>query len=110
MKDELGGKIMKEFVALRAKTYACKQICEIEGKRCKGVKKCVVKKTIKFDDYKECLLDGKNIYREQMTFRTYKHDVYTISQNKLALNRDDDKRIILEDNISTLARGHYKTQ
>ena len=110
MKDELGGKIMKEFVALRAKTYAYKQISGKEDKKCKGVKKCVVKKTIGFDDYKECLIDGKNIYREQMAFRTSKHDIYTINQNKLALNRDDDKRIILDDGISTLARGHYKTQ
>ncbi|XP_057296278.1 uncharacterized protein LOC130625239 [Hydractinia symbiolongicarpus] len=108
MKDELGGKIMTEFVALRAKTYAYKQLDGTEDKKCKGVKKCVVKKTMGFDDYKRCLFDGVNIYREQMTFRSIKHDVHTIKTNKLALNVDDDKRIIHNDGISTYARGQYK--
>ena len=44
MKDELGGKVITEFVALRPKTYSyltddCK-----EDKKAKGTKKCVVKK------------------------------------------------------------------
>ena len=46
MKDELEGKIMTEFVALRPKTYAyltddCK-----EDKKAKGPKKCAIKKCI----------------------------------------------------------------
>ena len=57
MKDKLGGKIMTEFVALRPESYAYKKIDSTEDKKCKGVKKCVVKKTISFDDYKNCLLD-----------------------------------------------------
>ena len=59
MKDELGGKIMTEFVALRAKLYAYKTLDKKEEKKCKGIKKCVVKKTLTFDDYKKCLDDGK---------------------------------------------------
>ena len=68
MKDELGGKIMTEFVALRPKLYAyrkpddkkCEGIkkCVVkEDKRCKGIKKCVVKKTPGFNDYKKCLFN-----------------------------------------------------
>ena len=57
MKDELGGKIMTEFVALRPKLYAYRQLDGEEDKRCKGIKKCVVKKTLGFDDYKKCLFD-----------------------------------------------------
>ena len=62
MKDELGGKIMTEFVALRAKTYAYRKIGkEVEGKRCKGTKKCVVSEGLTFDDYKTCLSCGKTV-------------------------------------------------
>ena len=39
-------------------------------------------------------------------FRSSKHEVHTIEVNKVALNRDDDKRISKKDGISTLARGH----
>ena len=35
-----------------------------------------------------------------------KHDIFTIEVNKVALNRDDDKRISKRDGISTFARGH----
>ena len=51
MKDELGGGIMKEFITLRPKMYAYK-VGSSETKKCKGIKKCVVKKTISFEDYK----------------------------------------------------------
>ena len=110
MKDELSGKIMSEFVTLRAKTYAYKQMYGGEDKKYKGIKKCVVKKTLRFDDYHKCLVDGKDVYRQQMMIRSSKHNVHTINVNKIALNRCDDKRIIQEDGISTLVRGHYKTK
>ena len=55
MKDELGGKIMTEFTALRAKMYAYRKLDGVEGKKCKGIKKCVVKKTLDVDDYKKSL-------------------------------------------------------
>ena len=94
MKDELGGKIMTEFVALRAKMYAYRKIDkEVEEKRCKGTKKCVVSEGLTFDDYKTCLFDGETIYREQMLFENKKHEIYTVNKHKIALNRDDDKRM-----------------
>ena len=62
MKDELGRKIMTEFVALRAKMYAYRKIAkEVEEKCCKGTKKCVVSASLTFDDYKTCLFDGETI-------------------------------------------------
>ena len=68
LKDELGGKIMTEFVALRPKLYAYIVIDRLEDKRCKGIKKCVVKQTIRFEDYVICLLSGEVSYRPQLMF------------------------------------------
>ena len=105
MKDELGGEIMKEFITLRPKMYSYK-VGNSESKKCKGIKKCVVKKTISFEDYKSCLLNGEESYRSQLLFRSSAHEVRTLEVNKLALSRDDDKRITV-DGIASLARGHY---
>ena len=58
------------------------------------------------DDYKTCLFDGKTIYRRQTLFENKKHEVYTVNKYKVALNRDDDKRIVQADGITTLARGY----
>ena len=106
MKDELGGKIMTEFVALRPKLYSYKKIDGSEDKKCKGIKKCIVKKTLTFEDYKACLFSDSTEYRSQLMFRLAKHEVRTIEVNKVALNRDDDKKISRKDRISTFARGH----
>ena len=87
MKDELGGKIVTEFVALRAKMYAYRKIDkEVEEKRCKGTKKCVVAESLTFEDYKTCLFDGKTVYREQMLFENKEHKMYTVNTQKIALN------------------------
>ena len=59
-----------------------------------------------FDDYKTCLFDGETIYREQILFENKKHEVYTVNKHKIALNREDDKRLVQADSIATLARGH----
>ena len=107
MKDELGGDIMTEFVTLRPKMYAYKT-GNSESKKCKGIKKCVVKKTISFEDYKACLFSGEISYGSQLMFRSLKHEVRTLELNKSALSRDNDKHITV-NGISSLARGHHHT-
>ena len=57
-----------------------------------------------FDDYKTCLFDGKGIYRVQMLFENKKHEVSLVNKHNIALNRDDDKRLVQADGITTLAR------
>ena len=59
MKDEAGGKIIEEFVGLRAKLYSYKMFKGKEEKKCKGIKKSVIKKNISHEDYKECLFSKK---------------------------------------------------
>ena len=106
IKNELGGKIMTEFMALRLKLYSYKVLSGLEDKKCKGIKKCVVKKTLTFEDYKNCLFDNSSEYRAQLMFRSSKHEVHTIEVNKVTINRNDNKRISRKDGISTFARGH----
>ena len=103
-KDEVNGDIIDEFVGLRAKLYSYKMFEGEESKKCKGVKKSVVKKSITHEDYKT----GKEQLRKQNIIRSYKHEVYTEEVNKVVLLANDDKRYILEDGINTLALGHYK--
>ena len=107
MKGELAGKIMTEVVALRAKMYAYRKIDkEVEEKFCKGTKKCVVSEGLTFDDYKTCLLDDETLYREQMLFENKKHKVYTVNKHKITLNRDDNKRLVQANEITTQARAY----
>ena len=106
MKDEPGGEIMKEFISLRPKMYSYR-VGSSEPKKCKGIKKCVVKKTITFEDYKKCLFNGENVHRSQLLFRSNKHEVKTLEVNNLALNSQDDKRITI-DGIASYAIGHDK--
>ena len=109
MKDEAGGKQITEFVGLRSKLYSFK-IDEKEEKKCKGVKKSEVKRSINFKDYKDCLFTGKKHIRSMNVIRSHKHEIFTETINKVALSSEDDKRIICEDKIHTLAHGHYKTE
>ena len=97
MKDELGGGIITEFTALRPKAYSYKMNDFTELKKTKGTKKCVVKKMLRFDDYKNCLFTNSKVLRPQQRFRSENHPVYTENINKIALSCDDDKRIVAAD-------------
>ena len=107
-KDEASGKQIAEFVGLRAKLYSYRVEDSYEEKKCKGVKKAVIKKTITFNDYKDCLFDNKPSMRKMNVIRSHLHAVYTETVNKIALSPFDDKRLIRKDNIHTFAYGHYK--
>ena len=101
MKDELGGKIITEFVTLRPKTYSFLTDNGKEDKKAKGTKKCIIKKMIKFNDYKKFMLNGEIILKPQQRFISNKHDVYTENVNKIASSNNDDKRIVLSNKITS---------
>ena len=107
-KDEAAGKSIKEFVGLRAKLYSFKMEEGKENKRCKGIKKAVVERTIRHEDYKTCLTTGKEQLRKQNIIRSYDHEVYTEEVNKIALSAADDKRYLLKDSFDTLAWGNRR--
>ena len=55
MKDELGGQIMKEFFGLRAKASNYLKDNNDKKKKAKRTKKCVIKRKLKVEDYKNFL-------------------------------------------------------
>ena len=64
-----------------------------EHKKSKGTKTCAIKQKTMFQNFKDCLLNNKNVYRSQQRFKSYNHDVYTEEVNKTALSANDDKRL-----------------
>ena len=96
---------MTEFLALRPKTYSyltdhCK-----EDKKVKGTKKCVIKRRLKFSDYKDCLLNYEVILKSKQRFKSGKHDVYTEEVNKIALSSNEDERLQTFDEITSYPYG-----
>ena len=83
-KDEVGGKIIEEFVGLRSKLYSYKMFEGEEEKKCKGIKKNVIKKNIKFEDYKDCLFSRRDHMRKMNVIRSYNHELFSEEVNKIA--------------------------
>ena len=104
-KDELGGKIIKEFCALRAKTYAYLMDDDSEKKKAKGTKKCIIKRRIMLQNYKDSLFNNNTILKSQLRFKSDLHIVYTEEVNKIALNSNDDKRLEAHDRITAYPCG-----
>ena len=69
MEDELGGKFMIKFVKLIVKTYSYLIDDNSEDKNGKGTKSFVIKRKLKFENYKNCLeatqLESKINYLEK---------------------------------------------
>ncbi|XP_047039598.1 uncharacterized protein LOC124644335 isoform X1 [Helicoverpa zea] len=103
-KDEMGGKIIKEFVGLRSKLYCIKTL-DKTIKKAKGTKKCITKQ-FKMTDYKSVLYNCNVIRKKNILFRSIKHEIFTQNVNKVALSSNDDKRLLLFDKVSTLAWGN----
>lgn len=135
--DEAKGRPIREFIALRSKSYAYDLAGE-EKIKAKGIQGHVVKNHMTIDDHKKCLFWSGKIqaaresrdlavhqskqfkltgftsenneytpFRVNKSLRSFKHKIKTISTVKLSFNRYDDKRYVLPDQIYTLAHGHY---
>ena len=81
MKDELGGQITKEFGGLRANTYSYLKDNNDEAKKAKGTKKCIIKRKLKFKDYKNCL-EAVQTERKKNYLRKKKIDVDGLKEDK----------------------------
>ena len=108
-KDKAGGKIIEEFVGLRAKLYSFKMFEGKEINKCKGVNKSTIKSSISHQDFLNCLKSWEIQYRNMHCLRSYEHIMFDLIINKIALSANDDKRYIIDsDKINTNAWGHYK--
>jgi len=100
---------MREFIALRAKSY--KYILEDREKiKAKGIQEHVVKNHMTFKNhFADDEEDKFNLYTENISIRSFNHEIRTIKSNKLIFNRQDDKRVAQAYRIHTYAYGHFKT-
>ena len=105
-KDEAGGKQIVEFVGLRAKVYSYKMLDGSEDKNVREWQRMLQKRSIQFDDYRECLFSRKEQHRKMNVKRSHCNEIYIEEINKIALSSDDDKRVIMADGIHTLAYEH----
>ena len=83
-KDELGGKILNEFCALRAKVYAYLMDGDSQKKKAKRTKKCVIKLLLIIENYTNFLFNDKIILKSLQAFRSDHHNVYIREINKIA--------------------------
>ena len=65
----------------------------------------VLKNTISYDDYLECLQTALSMQRTQNVIKSTHHIVHSLHQTKIALSANDDKRVMLENGIDTMAWG-----
>ena len=77
------------------------------GKTAKGIKKNVIKNDIKHGNYKQTLLENKQMYHKMKTIRSQKHVLGSYEINKVSLSFFDDKRYTLENGIESYAYGHH---
>ena len=104
-KDELGGMIMKKFCAIRAKTYTYLMDDDKEKKKAKGIKRCVIKRRLMFENYKDSLSNNKTILKSQLRYKNNHHNVYTEEVNKITLTSNDDKSLQTFDRVTTYPYG-----
>lgn len=104
-KDELGGDVINEFTGLRAKLY-CLSASKTEIKKAKGISNSVTSR-LEMAHYNKSLFDDESRSCKMNMIKSIKHVLYSQQVNKLVMNRNDDKRYILENQIETLPWGHY---
>ena len=76
-----------------------------DNKKTKEIKRCVLKRRLMFENYKDLLFNNKTIMQSQLRFKSDHHNVYAEEVNKIALNSNDKKRL---QNLIELQHIHMK--
>ena len=106
LKDECAGIPISEVVCLRSKMYSILKADEKNIKKAKGVKKSVIKKQIKHEQYKETLFGTQQLWHGMNILRSEGHEIYGMHVNKISLSPFDSKRWIADDGVNTKACGY----
>ena len=106
MKDECAGHPIAEYVSLRPKMYLIIEAGGKNIKKAKGVKKNVVKKHIRHEQFKEVLFEKHTFCHGMDVLRSERRHIYGQYLNKVSLSPFDSKRWIAENGVFTLAYGH----
>ena len=109
MKDECAGRPISEYIGLCPKMYSILEAGGGNIKKTKGVKKNVVEKHIRHEQYKEALFRKRTFRYSMDVLRSERHDIYGQRLNKVSLSPFDSKRWISENKLDTLAYGHKDT-
>lgn len=106
VKDEGNSKVFTHFVGLAPKLYSFLGV-DVYKNAAKGVKKSVVKKSLRHDMFIKCLRFQKSYKTKVTSIRSFKHKLYTIQQNKVGLRCFDSKKYILPSGVNTLSFNHF---
>ena len=109
-KDEAAGVPVVEFIGLRSKMYSYIKDNDEGGKTAKGIKKNVIKKDIKHEDYKNVLFNNEQMHHTMKTILSQKHQLGSFELNKISLSCFDDKRFLHDNGITSYSYGYYKTE
>ena len=107
-KDEAAGIPITEFVGLRSKMYSYVKDNQTGGKTAKGIKRNIIRKDITHENYKQTLLENKQMCHTMKTIRSQNHELKSYEINKVSLSCFDDKRYIHDNGVTSHAYGHYK--
>ena len=106
MKDECAGRMINEAVAIRPKMYLILEENQKNIKKAKGLKKNVVEREIRHEQYKEALFKKKQFWHGRNILGSEGHEIYGTRVNKVSLSSFDAKRLMADDGVYTLAYGH----
>ena len=69
-----------------------------------------IKRRLKFNDYKNCLLNNEIILKLQQRFKSETHNVYTEEINKITLSNNDDNKLKTLDRTTKYPYGYKRSK
>ena len=119
-KDELESIIAREFVGIKPKLYSLLffevlhsliRKCKFGAKNAgKSIKKDVLRRCVTHAEFRKTRLRMTSLKIRQNLLRSKSHKIHAYQEVKVAMTAFDSKRYLLDDNIHTLAFGHYRTK